>query len=403
MTTTIKKGYKYRIYPTLEQQVFLEKTFGCCRKVWNVLLAQVNEEYSNWKLNPSLPKPRVSAYDFQNALPLLKERQEYSYLKEVSSKALQIQSHKLGEAFTKFFKSKGKIGYPQFKSKHKSRDSFTLESYVNGANYFKVKNNIFTIAKLSEPIKISWCRELPSESTQVTISKNAAGQYFASFLCDTTSQLTNGQGIVGVDLGIKTLATQSNGIAISNPKYFVTSQKKLACLQRRLSKKCKGSKNRDKARLKVARLHLKISNQRQDYIHKLTRSLVNDNQVIVIEDLNVKGMSQNRKLSKHILDAGLGMFRRYLEYKTIESSWCRVIVADRFYPSTQLCSVCGSRPIPKIKLGVSQWTCASCNTLHGRDDNASINLSHIATKRPELWIDHPGKIILTKAYEELVG
>lgn len=403
MQSILKKGYKFRIYPTPEQVVFLEKTFGCCRKTWNTLLAQAIEEYTSWKLDTTLPKPKISSYDFAKAITLMKTQEEYRYLNEVPSKALALTGHALGQSFQRFFQSKGKLGYPKFKRKNTNKSSFTLESYPTGAEYFWVKNKVFTITKLKTPIKISWSRDLPSSPTQVTISKNAAGQYFASFLCDVLPKFTNGQGVIGVDIGIKTLATVSNGTAIRNPKYFIIAQKKLAKYQRRFARKCKGSKNREKARLKVAKCHLKIINQRNEYLHQLTRKLVNDNKVIVIEDLAVKNLSKNSKLSKHIMDAGLSKFRRYLEYKAIESLWCRVLVADRFYPSTQLCSYCGIKPLVKIKLGVSKWTCVSCGTIHGRDDNASINLSHLAIKHPELWMEYPGKVIICKSYRELIG
>lgn len=397
--TLLNKGYKFRIYPTEEQKVFFEKTFGCCRKVYNILLTDSIEQYKLYQQD-KIGKPKVSSYDFNNLLPNLKSRDDYIYLNEVSSKALQYSAFALGDAFKRFFKTKK--GFPQFKSKHSNTQSFTLESYEPGAKYFHIKDKVLTIAKLDIPIKVVWHRELPSTPTKVTISKNPAGQYFASFLCKYRPEPTNGQGIVGIDLGIKTLATMSNGVEISNPKHYVKSQKKLTILQRRLSKKKKGSKNRDKARLKVARLHLKIANQRQDYLHKLSRSLVNDNQVIVIEDLHVKGMSRNHNLAKHILDGGFGLFRKMLEYKTIESSWCRLMIADRYYPSTQLCSACLVKPKVKIKLGVTQWTCFNCNSIHQRDDNASKNLEGLATRNPQLWLEYPGNIILCKNYEELM-
>jgi putative transposase len=395
-----KKGFKYRIYPTLEQQVFLEKTFGCCRKVWNTLLAEAVVEHKLFKQDKNV-KPSLNSYDFCRKLTKLKNDQYYEYLNEVSSKALQISALSLGNSFQKFFKEKK--GYPKFKSKHSNKHSFTLESYETGAKYFWIKNKVFTISKCDTPIKVRWHRKLPSCPTQVTISKNASGEYYASFLCEVYPEMTNGTGKVGIDLGIKTLASLSNGEDILNPKHYVKAQKKLAKYQRRLSKKQKGSKNRNKARIKVAKVHQHIANQRQDYLHKLSRSLVNDNQVIVIEDLHVKGMSRNRKLAKHILDAGMGMFRQMLTYKVIESNWCTLLIADRFYPSTQLCSNCGVRPLVKIKLGVTHWTCHSCKTEHGRDTNAAKNLVKLVVDRPELWLNHPGKVLLSKPYKELMS
>lgn len=399
-----KKGYKYRIYPTPDQIVFLEKTFGCCRKVWNVLLAEAIEEYQLYHVGKA-EKSKVSPFDFSLKLTLLKRREEYSYLNEISSKALQYAAHGLGRAFQTFFKKKS--GFPKFKSKHKSRTSFTLESAESYAKYFWIKDGVFTISKLELPIEVIWDRELPSYPTQVTISKDPSGKYFASFLCEYTPEVTNGQGIVGIDLGIKTLATQSNGVLIENPRHYVKAQKRLAFLQRRLAKKLKGSKNRLKARLKVALYHEKIRNQRQHHLHNLTRRLVNENEVIVIEDLNVSGMSKNRHLSKHILDAGFGMFRQMLTYKVLESQWCKLIIADQWYPSTQMCSVCSSLSKTKIDLKQRSWTCGSCNTSHCRDSNASRNLSNIGVSIKEsyknVWHELAGKIILAPKYEDLIS
>ncbi len=394
MTTSFKKGLVFRIYPNAEQQVLLERTFGCSRKVWNELLALFSVQKTEFPNENNLSRK----------LTELKAREEFEYLNEVSSKALQYVTRNLASAYKRFFKSKKALDYPKFKSKHRGKNSFTLTNNTGfDTGYFSVKDDVFTIAKCKTPVKIVWHRELPSQPTSVTISKNSAGQYYASFLCDIMPEMTYGQGIIGIDLGIKTLATMSNGEVLQNPKHYVCTQKSLRKLQRRLSKKVKGSKNRDKARKKVAKCHLKIANQRKDYLHKLTRSLVRDNQAIVIEDLNVSGMSRNRHLSKHILDAGFGMFRRFLEHKVVESQWCRLIIADRFYPSTQLCSHCGCKPLVKIKLGVSEWTCLSCKTTHGRDTNASYNLEKLAILYENIWRDLPGAIIKTKSYRDLIS
>lgn len=393
-TKPFLKGYIYRIYPNKDQREYLDRVFGCCRKVWNTLLDQVKNEYTAYINNQGL-RPYVTSFDFVNRVTVLKNKDEYSYLKEISSMILAQAVMPLGNSFQKLFKKQS--GYPRYKSK-RERQSFTLLNSGISKN-FNIINKKLKIPLLKTCIDVKWSRELPSEPSRVTVTRTASGDYYASFLCEYTPEPTNGQSIIGIDLGIKTLGTMSNGLKIENPKHYIKSQKRLATLQKRLSKKIKGSKNRDKARLKVAQLHQHISNQRQDYLHKVTRQLVNDNQVIVIEDLNVKGMSKNRHLSKHILDSGMGMFRRFLTYKVIESQWCRLLIADRFYPSTQLCSSCGQRPKEKIKLGVERWTCQFCLTVHDRDENASKNLKLLATHHPDLWIDHPGNIILTKNYK----
>jgi putative transposase len=393
-----QRGYKYRIYPTEDQKVLFEKTFGSVRYIWNNALARINHEYEAYKLGSSLTKPQCTFSNFRLELTKLKQSEGHEWLYDVSNRALQCSLQNLEEAFQKFFKGKGKVGYPQFKSKHKSRRSFKLID-----NAFHVNKKFLKLAHCKELVKVKLDRPLPSEPSSVTISCTSSGEYYASFLCGVYPEMTNGQGKIGIDLGIKTLASQSNGIDIPNPKYYVKAQKKLTKLQRRLSKKQKGSKNRNKARIKVAKVHQHIANQRSDYLHKLSRSLVNDNQVIVIEDLNVKGMSKNHKLAKHILDAGMGMFRQMLTYKVIESNWCTLLIANRFYPSTQLCSNCGVRPLVRIKLGISEWTCQNCKTVHGRDTNAAKNLLKLAVDLPLLWENSPGKVVLSKPYKELIS
>jgi putative transposase len=391
--TTLKKGFKYRMYPTQEQQVFLEKTFGSTRFVYNQLLGQAISAYQAFKLDSTLPKPKVSSYDFINQLPTLKSNPDYPWLSEISSVALQESAKNLGKAFTNFFRAKGKSGYPRFKKKSNTR-SLTLTTQG-----FQLEGNQLFLAKAKVPFTVNWSRDLPSPPTSLTITRNPSGHYHASFIADYQPTPTNGQSIIGIDLGIKTLATISTGQQIPNPKYYIQAQYKLTALQRQLSKKLKGSANRAKAILKVAKLHQYISNQRLDTLHKVTSKLISDNQAICIEDLNVKGMSSNRHLAKHVLDGGFGLFRHLLAYKAIASSWCRLLIADRWYPSTQLCSACGQKPLTKIKLGVTKWTCLYCGTIHGRDDNASQNLYNLAMSKLDVWEPSPGHVILLKAYQ----
>ena len=392
------KSIKFRIYPTIDQQKFINETLGACRKVYNLSLYEAIKEYDNYKLDNTLLKPKVSGFDFIKKLPIIKNESDYKWLYNYSNCALQQKLLDLGKAFTNFFrdiKTKRKVGYPKFKSR------FHNESFRLTPMYFKLIDNKLFIAKLPTGLKIKLYKQLPSEPSQVTVTKTTTGKYYATFLCKTEPKLTNGSGVVGIDLGVKDFIVTSDNESITNPKYFNKYQNKLKLYQRRLSRKVKGSNNRNKARIKVAKIHETISNLRLDFIHKITRSLVNKYKIICIEDLNVKGMSKNNRLSKHILDSGFGMFRRFLTYKISDSNWCNLIIAHRWFPSTQICSNCGVKPDEKIKLSIRNWICSNCNTEHNRDFNASKNLANIA-KRPEiedLLIKKFGTIFITESFE----
>lgn len=367
-----QKGYKYRIYPTLEQQQHLTQVFGCCRYVYNALLYRTQLDYEVHSINSTIyPKPNVSKFGFCSILPLFKREFNKLWLNNVAAQVLQQSVMCLADAYTHFFK-RG-YGYPKYKHK------YSKQSAIYGNQIYKIKNNKLYLSKLDTPIKVKWDRPLPpNRITSCTISRTSSGKYYASFLCEYIPTKTQGTGIIGIDAGITDLITMSDGSSIPNPRHYVNTQRKLARLQRRLSRKQKGSKNRNKARLKVARCHERIANQRNDLLHKLTTRLVRDNQAIAIESLNVTGMVKNRRLSKHILDAGWGLFRQYLQYKCHASQHCYLFLADPYYPSTQLCSVCGSKPVEKVKLGVKSWICSKCGSQHHRDHNAAINLEILA-------------------------
>jgi putative transposase len=412
----MQKAYKYRIYPSKDSQQHLEQTFGCTRKVWNLALAKQNQAHYDRivLINSTRPAPwmmdgvacrwdfvdrqyeadiPVTYYNYNQAakdLTHLKQLDEYNYLNEVSSVSLQQKLMDLGKAY----KAMGnQASSPKFKSKH-GKQSFRLTS---GA--FQLRDGKLIIK--GHPIKVNWSRELPSSPSQVTISKLPSGEYYASFLCEYQPIPTNGQGIIGIDMGLKTLASiydGTNHTAIANPRHYVKAQRKLARLQRKLSRKTKGSKNRIKAKIKVAKQHQTIANQRSDHLHKLTSKLISDNQAICIEDLNVKGMSANHCLSKHVMDAGMGMFKGMLRYKAIQSSHCNLLIADRWFPSTQLCSGCGNKPDKRIKLGVSSWTCPTCLITHDRDENAATNLYQLAVDERATWLQQQGHIFLMKPY-----
>ncbi len=377
-----KKGYRYRIYPSDEQKVLLAQTFGCCRHIWNCCLDYAIQAWEAHKTNPMMQKPNVSGFGFVNAIVQIRQDPEKPWLKDVSSTALQQTGLDLGKAFLGLFK--GRTKYPQFKKKS-NHQSFRLMN-----NSFSLSGKEFYIAKCKTPIKVKWSRALPSAPSSVTISMTPSGKYYASFVCEYFPVPTNGTGVEGIDLGIKDLAFLASGEAIENPKYYIKAQKQLKKLQRRHSKAKKGGSNRNKLRLKIARLHEYVSNCRLDYIHKLTTRLVRENQTLCIEDLNVSGMSKNRRLAKHVLDASFATIRTMLSYKVRDSQHCNLVIVDRFYPSTQLCSACNRKPSTKITLRIRSWQCEYCHTVHGRDQNAASNLMLVA-KRVESLPETKGK------------
>lgn len=384
------KGFKYRIYVNQDQAAHLAKLFGCCRYVYNALLGRLKTAYSDYATGVVSVKPAISATSLSAMLTVLKHEPDHIWLNEVSSVALQQATRHLDQAYQTFFKTKK--GFPRFKSKHaKQSANFTTSG-------FSVEGNMLKIARLDQSIKLKLSRPLPSAPTSCTISRNQAGQYYVSFVCQYQPTRSNGTGIIGVDAGITDLAVMSDGTYIPNPRHYVKSQRKLAKAQRKASRAKKGSKNRMKANLRVARIHNRIANQRQDFLHKLSSRLVGENQAIAIESLLITNMAKNGRLAKHILDAGWGKFRDYLSYKVCETASAVLFLADPYYPSTQLCSECGRKPTTKIKLGVTKWTCEHCEAVHQRDHNASKNLEQLA--RSHLRFLKPGKhIVLTDRYQ----
>jgi putative transposase len=392
-----QKSYKQRLYPSPEALVYLRKYIGGTRWIYNEILAQVQKEYQAHLVNPSLPKPDLAGYALALRIKHIRNDPKRPWLQEIPHAACKTKIQDLGKAFQNFFghSRKKKTGYPQFK-KRSHGGSFRLDD-----DDFSIRNNMLIIRKCPIPIKVLWSRDLPSAPSQVTITMAPTGDFYASFICEYEPIKTNGQGIIGIDLGITDLAVMSNGITIPNPRHYLATQRRLGMLQRRLSRKQKGSNNRVKARLKVARCHEHIANQRRDHLHKLSTALVRENQAICIEDLAVGNMARNRHLSKHIMTAGWGMFRRMLEYKCIASQHCRLIIADRYYPSTQECHVCGCKPSVRMGLNTRQWTCETCSTRHGRDDNASQNLRQLAerTLAMSYILDPQAMIIRTRDYK----
>ncbi len=372
----VKKGYEYRLYPSKDEATYISKIAGCTRKVYNLLLDQAQKDYAAYKLDPlNTPKPKVSSYDFINKLPELKANQEYSYLKDVPAVALQQSAMHLGQAYTNTFRrlkvKAAKPGFPKFKSRNNYR-KFTLTK-----DAFFIKNKRLHIAKLDTGIEVRWGRKLPSVPSSITITITPSGKYFVSFLCETPPKVTNGSGIVGLDFGITNLIVTSDGELLTGPKATTRYQKLLKRASCFHSRKVKGSKNCEKSRVKLARLHERIGNLRKDYAEQVSRRLVNRNRLIVIEQLKVANMLANHKLAKGVHDAAFASLARAFTRKVAESHWATIVLADTFFPSTRLCCNCHTKSTVKVKLGVKKWDCSVCGTTHDRDFNASFNLKKL--------------------------
>jgi putative transposase len=347
---------KVRLYPNTEQQQALEQSFGNCRWLWNYCLNLMSQTYKETGKG-------LSGYDVKRLIPQLKK--EYEWLSLAYSSCLQQVCLNLGVAFNNFFEKRTK--YPRFKSKH-GRQSIQYPQNV------KVLDDYLQIPKVGD-VKAVIHRPLEGKIKTVTVSKNCSGQYFAAVLFDNGSEKpkasTEGTAI-GVDVGLTHFAITTEGSKYANPRFLTKHEKNLKRKQQQLSRKQEGSSNRKRARLKVANVHRKITNCRGDFLHKLSRRIVNENQVIVVENLNVKGMMQNHKLAKAIHQVGWGMFCTMLKYKA-EAEGKVYQEVDRFLPSSKTCHVCLDR-VGSLPLDVRQWTCEKCQTTHDRDVNAAINL-----------------------------
>lgn len=354
----MKRAYKYRFYPTADQVELLAQTFGCVRFVYNSILRWRTDAW--YKRQEKISYPQAD-----KQLTSLKKQPELVWLNEVSAVPLQQAIRHQQTAFSNFFAGRAK--YPTFKSKrHKQTATF-----MNTA--FKYRDGRLFMAKSKAPLDVRWSRDLPSAPSSITISKDAAGRYFVSCLCEFEPvSLPVTAKTVGIDVGLKDLFVTDTGFKTGNPRYTAKYAARLALLQRRLSRKAKGSKNRAKARLKVARLHAKIADCRLDNLHKLSRKLINDNQVVCVESLRVKNMICNPKLSKAIADAGWSEFVRQLQYK---GEWAgrSVVAIDQYFPSSKRCSSCGFT-MQKLPLDVRKWHCPECGADHDRDINAARNI-----------------------------
>ncbi len=357
---TINKAYKFRIYPTEEQIELIEKNFGCTRFIYNYFLDQRIKTYKSEGKGTSYTKQ-------QNQLPKLKK--EFSWLKEVDSTSLQMAIRYLDRAFKNFFRDKN-IGFPKFKSKKNPKKSYTI-NYVN--NNIEIKKNKIKLPKLKW-IKSKIHRYVEGRIINATISKSPTNKYYVSIITELNIEpMEKSDNEIGIDLGIKDFAIFSNGEKIKNNKYLNKSLKKLAKEQKNLSRKQRFSKNFHKQKQKVSKLHEKIKNERQDFLHKLSKRIVDENQIIILEDLSIKNMMKNKKLSRDIADVSWYRFYSYLEYK---SKWHNRTLhkIDRWFPSSKTCSFCGY-VMKDMPLSIRKWDCPNCGTENiDRDINASINI-----------------------------
>ena len=358
-------SYKFRIYPNRKQENQILRTFGCCRFVFNHYLAKRREIYEQ-------KGTTFNYYDCAGDLTQLKK--SFTWLGEADATALQSSLRDLDSSFQNFFrrlKQGQKAGYPRFKSKHDHRQSY--KSKCVGTN-IRMLDKTVQLPKLGK-VKCRISKEVKGRILSATVSRNPSGKYFVSLCCTDVeiAPLPSAGTVVGLDMGIKSFAVSSDGTEYPNHKYLAQSEKKLIRLQRQLSRKSKGSKRREKARIQVARLHEHIANQRKDTLHKLSTDIIKRNDVICVEDLAPKNMVQNHKLAKSVSDASWGEFRRQLAYK---AAWYgkQLVVIDRFYPSSQLCASCGVIWSGTKDLSVREWCCPSCGTNHNRDINAAKNI-----------------------------
>ena len=357
----MEQAFRYRFYPTAEQETLLRRTLGCVRLVYNRALAARTEAWLE----------RQESIDYVQTSALLtdwKKQNDLQFLNEVSCVPLQQGLRHLQKAFSNFFAKRAK--YPNFKKKRNGGSAEFTKSA------FKWKDGQVFLAKCKEALPIHWSRQLPKgcEPSTITVKLDTRGRWHVSLLVNNPNiePLPQTEKSVGLDMGINSLMATSDGRKIANPKPFEQLRKKLRQMQKALSRKQKSSRNRDKARLQVARVHAKITDARKDFLHKLTTQLVRENQTIAVEDLSVKNMVKNLRLSRHIADAAWGELVRQLEYK---AKWYgrNLVKIDRWFPSSKRCGNCG-HILESLPLNVREWDCPNCGTHHDRDINAARNI-----------------------------
>ena len=353
----ILKAYKLRLYPNAEQREFLAKHFGCCRFVYNHYLAERKSAYEK-------DKTSLGFYANEHSLALLKKTEEFAWLGEVYSHALQASLKNLDCAYQKFFKKQNK--FPKFHSKH-GKQSCTFPDNVT------IIDGKLKLPKFKTSLRMRGERPIVGRIHRATVSQTATGKYFVSLLCEAEAEIYEPNGkSTGIDLGIKDLAVCSDGERIANPRFLERSEKHLNYLQRQVSRKTKGSNNRRRARLKLSRFHERVANRRKDYIHKFTTRIVRENQTVCVEDLNAKGMESNHHLAKRVVSASFGEIVRQLEYKC---KWHgrEFVKVGRWFPSSKTCNRCGHK-YSELTLKDREWTCPNCGAVIDRDYNAALNI-----------------------------
>lgn len=354
------KAYKFRIYPNTQQQVLFAKTFGCVRFLYNKMLSDKIDYYNLYgkKLNNTPAQYKA----------------EFAWLKEADSLALANAQINLQKAYHNFFKNP-QSGFPKFKSKHKNRSSYTTN---NQKGSVAVKNGYLKLPKAGF-VKLRQHRQIPQgyKIKSVTISQNPSGNYYASILFEYENQVPEQplQKFLGLDFSMHGLYKDSSGKEPQYPRYYRQAEKRLKREQRKLCKMQKGSKNRSKQRIKIARLYEKTANQRKDFLHKQSRQIANAYDCVCIENLDMKAMSQSLNFGKSVSDNGWGMFVAFLEYK-LEELGKKLVKVDKFFASSQICSCCGYKNTETKNLSVRAWDCPKCKTHHDRDTNAAINIKN---------------------------
>lgn len=355
----MQKGIKFRAYPNKEQENLINRTFGCCRLIYNKGLTMRDDAYSNGQ--------KIGYSETSTMLTELKKQKDFAFLKDVDSIALQQTLRDLDRGFKNFFERRAK--HPQFKSKHNNHQSYRT---MNQNNNIRIVGKYLKLPKLGY-VKIKQSMQV-GHINNVTVERTPTGKYFVVLNVEFEPHpMVNNGGSIGIDVGIKEFYFDSNGNVVNNPKYLEKSMRKLIREQRKLSRKQKGSNNRNKQRIKLALAHEKITNQRNDFLQKQSTMLVRENQTICIKDMNVKEMIRNHRFARSIASVSWSKFFNMLEYK---AAWYGndIIKVPATYPSTQTCSCCGHRNILVKDPSIRNWECPVCHTKHNRNTNASINI-----------------------------
>ena len=371
----MEKAYRYRFYPTAKQENLLRRTMGCARLVYNKALAYRTEAWYE-------RQERVGYSQTSSMLTNWKKEEELDFLNEVSCVPLQQGLRHLQTAFTNFFAGRAK--YPNFKKKHNGGSAEFTKSA------FRWKDGQVFLAKCTTPLPIRWSKQIPEVSipSTITVKMTPAGRWFVSILVDdyTIKPLPKIDKTIGLDVGITSLIATSDGNKIANPKHFKKLRKKLRRKQKAWVRKQKGSNNREKARVQMAKVYAQIADARKDFLHKLTTQIIRENQTIVVEDLAVKNMVKNHKLALAISDASWGELIRQLAYKC-EWYGRELIKIDRWFPSSKRCGNCG-HIVDKLPLNIREWKCPKCGTNHDRDINASKNILAAGLAVERLWSNY---------------